>query len=567
MADDTAVQVPQAGVQVQANPSVGSYIAPQTNAALSLAGALAEAHPKVDGFLGALGAQLKAGDEAKASAAAMKSNAPGLADAVRRGEIPAGSSEWFVQAFNQDRAQIASQQQTADIVAQSQSWAERGYQDGGVSYNQRLQAELGKVREGLSNVPGMHPIDAQAGFDKGAAPLGEQAIQANNRYQLQSIATQKIQDSTTLLEQGIQQATQNNPLAKPSEILASLEPQFKQMEAIGFSKADVQKMAFNSILGAGYNAMDGDLIHGLATAPFRGGTALSLIAGEDGKPYGEQIGYADYRIEQMQRAASLSETRAHTAQIQAEGNKASDLVMQHFGWDLVSGKTTPTEVTSFLQQQGVSVPGALEGMRQLDKQVEGLTGFSKSMIAANEANPDNTKQFLAVAEKVATQGLRSQDIDQINQMVAMGQITREKGMQLVSTGQARSNVLLSEGRADARSQKDLEETSKRDARQAVQDAWTNGNRNREDNNGDAVNGLVAAGYNGVIKDAAIKSQLETVGNAAYRSYLAQHPAANGVVDWQGASTAQRAALAAWSKKKLDAMRKTKDSALKSGAGQ
>lgn len=565
-----ADQVPlgPAGIELQSSPNVGNYEAPTDNPAIQLAESLREASPKAGDFVDQLGAQLRAKDQAAAHTAAMQSSAAGYKDAVASGSIPGAHSPWFIQQFNQDRAEINFKDQSASTIAASQSWAERSYQDGGVAYQDRLTKAIGALRQSVFATPGMHPIDAEVGYQKGAQPLLDQAIAENDRYQTQSIGAQKVQDSTSLIESGIQDYYKAHPTAKPEEVLASLEPQFQKMESIGFQKSDIAEMAFNATLGASYNSMDGSILHDISNVNFRGGTPLSLIAGKDGKPYGEQIGYADYRIEMEARAASLQETKAHTTQVEQEGNAAMSLVQQHFGWSLLDGSTTPSQLMDFMKGQGVSPEGAMAASRQLNSQFEGIVGINKSLVAVNETNPAIMQNFMGVAQKVAQSGLTPALTAQINQMVALGQISPDKANHMFDQGVSRNNTLLSEGRADARTQEELHSEATREHHQEVQDAFNTGNKVRENNEADVAALLLSKGDQGVAKNPQVEAEMKRRGDFAYRSYLAQHPAPPGTPeDYQGAGQAQRTALAQWAATRLSRLHPAATQGLAKGPTQ
>lgn len=547
---DTDPTVANAGIAPQSPADiVGTYRAPDTNGALQLAGALQETSPKVDDFLTQFGMQQRTKDQAAAHQAAMKSSAAGFSDAVRSGELPGAKSPWFVQQFNQDRAQIASQEAAQKVVADSQTWQERGYQDGGVAYEQRLQQAMGDISQQVSQVPGMHPIDAQEGFTKGAEPVVNQAILQNRAYQVQSIQTQKVQDTTTLLEKSLGSYLTANPNAKPTDALAAMQPTLDSASKIGFQESDLKEMAFNAIIGAAFNTKDTSVLD-LAHAPFNGGTPLALIAGRDGKPYGEQLGDAAWRIEREISADNSQGTKAAREQLQSRGLTAASDVKGQFGWGLMDGSTTPTQVLNYLQQKGYSVEEAAYASKELNTELEGVTGMTANMVKANENNPGFQQEYLKLTERIATKGLQPTDADKLNQMVAMGELPRDQALKAVEMGQSRSNVLFSEGAATERSNREIAMQAQRDHRQEVNDAFTIGNRAREDNNADTQNLLISKGDTALSKTPQVVHQMEQVGNAAFRSYLAQHPAKDGVNDWQGASTAQRQALAGWASKRL-----------------
>lgn len=523
-----AVPLDPSGVEILATPNAPTYEAPTTNAALQLAQSLSDVEPKVSDLVGQIGAQFQARAQAEAHGAALKSSATSFKDAVAKGDLQAGQSPWFVQAFNQDRAQLGSQQATQALVAQSQSWAEKSYEDGGVAYEQRLQQELGNIHQQVSQVPGMHPQDAEVGFQRGAAPVAAQAIAQNNQYQLQSIKLQKTQDNTSLMTQGILSAQQANPNASPSDLLKALDPIIARGASVGFQVSELKQQAFNSIVGAAFSAKDSSLLN-LADAGFQGGPPLSSIAGDDGKPYGEQLGYAQYRIEQEANAAANSEAKGAAMKAQADGAQMVSQLKQQLGY--AAFHMSPSDFETYAQQHGFSPDAYSAAARQMDREVEGITGLTKNFIAQNDSSPQAQAMVLSLKAEAAQKGLIPEVTTKINRAVASGAISLPAGESLIAEGASTTREAANTGRQVAAQDRAT-------ARQATHDAFEQGAQVREQNNQQALNGLIEKGDGGAVRDPTVKSQIERVGSASHDGWLAAHPG-----DYQGASDAQKRALA------------------------
>lgn len=524
-----AVPLDPGGVSVVASPSGNSYEAPTTNPALQLAGALANTEPKAADFVDQLGGQLKARAEAAAHEAALKSSAPAYAKAVSDGSIQAGQNPWFVQAFNQDRAHIGSQQAAQALVADSQTWQEKSYEDGGVAYEARLTKAAGDIHTQVSQVPGMHPQDAEAGFQSGAAPVIAQAIAGNNAYQLQSIKLQKIQDNTTLMAGALKDAYTANPNASPSQLLAALNPILAKGASVGFQASELKQQAFNSVVNFAHQMQDPNLLD-ISRAPFQGGPALADIAGDNGKSYGEQLSYEAFQIEREANYQANNDTKLNNARISQEAHSMVTQLVADKGYDAFH--MSPTDIQAYAQAHNISPEGFAEGAKLLDQQMEGLTGLTRNFTALNENSPAIATKLLAYKAEAAQKGLTPDFMTRVTRDVTAGNMTLAQADSLVAEG---ANTV----RSQASTERQVAATDRATAHQMVVDARNNGHQVREDNNDYTANWLIGAGDNGMSRNPGLKEQLKTIGDAAHGAWLAAPGHAN---DYEGASKAQKAAL-------------------------
>src|ERR1700761_7188866 len=151
-------------VQVIAHPDIPELQAPSTNAALQLADALKGVSEDLGPALDQFAAHQSAVASAKAQRDAFLTSGKPFADAVRDGQIAPTQNPWYIKHYNENAAKLQTRQAVDSIIAQSQTWAERGDLTGN-SYAQRLSAAIGEVGQQFTTK------DGQLGFAEMAAPL------------------------------------------------------------------------------------------------------------------------------------------------------------------------------------------------------------------------------------------------------------------------------------------------------------------------------------------------------------------------------------------------------------
>jgi len=420
--------------------------APDDNSALQLAHALSGVNdalkPALQGY--AQDMQVKIG--AQAHADALANSGAAFADAVRSGQIQPTQNPWYIQAYEKNAAAVRGLSDVTQLVSDSQSFASR---TDPVAFQQEFQTKLGAIAKNYTG------LDQSEGFNSVAQPLAQQAIQQNVQYNVARIRQEHEQDISTLNTTAILSAkAANGGNPSPDQVYAAMEPQHQQWLSTGGTEQEWNNVAVNSVVGAAFNSGDSSLL-GVLNDDRHGQGALSHIAGPDGKPVAETLSSASYWIDRESNMAGSSALRSIETAANLEGQKAANLVADHFGYDFLQGKVAKSDILGFLQQQGVSPKGADVAIGILSKSASENQALGRALMGAN---PD----VLALYNKANREGYSDDLAGQVADKVRTGQLDLTEGEQIISSATSRTNHLDSEQRADARS-------ARSDARAAASD--------------------------------------------------------------------------------------------------
>lgn len=452
------------GVQVAASPSGVQESGPTENAGLQLAASLRDVSPQVNDLVGQLGDQLKAQATAKAQQDVLKGSAKSYSDAVKSGAIPAGQNPWYVQAYNQDATKVSTQEQGAQIVAQSQTWPERSLNDGGAAYEARLNKAFGDLHQG-SNTTAMNPIDYDKGFQMGAAPLIQGALQANHAYNITRITQEGEQVASANMSTTIQSAYKAN--MSPADILKTTDQARAEYIATGHTDAQANQLVFQGIRSAAGALMDPGVLK-IADEPYTNGKPLSSQFDLNGNPNSDIIARDTFDISRRVDFMAQQSSKLANAQVQQEGQKFRDLVVKQFGF--ASDKQPPEVLRNLAEQNGISYEGFLAGAGQLNKEIEGITGLNKTLVANNENDPAVTKRLIDYHDEAATKGLTQGLVGRLENDVALGNVRREDAISVISQGASTVHTQFSEGMANKRESESEQRADVRDAQNRINNA-------------------------------------------------------------------------------------------------
>lgn len=439
------VQPPASGADV----SIGDY---RQSGFSALSTSLAETSPELHDFLGEVATQGQAAAQGKAHAAALANSGEAFADAVRDGKMEPTQSYWFMRAYNADAAELRSRSQVSDLVDQSQSWAER---TDPAQYQAKLDQALGQIAQGYTG------IDQQSGFKRGGEPIANQAVAANEEYNVQNIHAAAIANTGSLAQLAITDTLKANPQADPQTVLAAMEPFHKQWIGLGNTETQWKELAFGAITGAAQTNLDPSIL-GLAKAPYNGGQPLASYEDANGQPFSQRLDNAAWDIYRASSVMGANGIKNDAARLAAEGQKAAAAIDQQFGWGLQDGTHTFAEVQDWAQKQGISREAFDEASKMLHTQQEGIIGLSGDMAKSAALSPGISRQIIDLDTEGATQGISKDFINRARAMVAQGQISDDQYGKLIDHAQSRSNALLSqsntrfsEGMANARQAREL----------------------------------------------------------------------------------------------------------------
>jgi hypothetical protein len=523
------------GLSVVASPTGTQESGPTNNAALQLADSLRETSPEVNDLVGQVGGQLKAQAEARAQQDALKGSATNYADAVKSGTIQGGQNPWYVQAYNQDSAKIGTQEAGAKVLADSQTWAERGLNDGGAAYEARLSKAFADIHT-QGNGTQMNPIDYDKGFQAGAQPIMEQAIAQNHAYNIQRITQEGLQAASTSVALTIGNVLKGSPNASPEDVFKALESVHQEQTAIGRTDPQWKDLVFQGIRSAANTALDPSILN-LAKAPYAGGPPLASISGLDGKPNSETLNSDAFWIQRAADSLGNDSVKGHARQVFQEGQTVYQAALKQFGYGLYDGTVTGPQLMEFAKAQGISPEGYAAGAEQVANLTKGVTGLQADEIKLQGNSVPGTTEKLQLTADMATHGFTQANTARLQRDVASGLISGDQADAMLGHAASTSRSLMEQARSDRREATSNAHFDISQARQFAHDAIVQGRQVRDDNNAQAITSLYAAGATVELSGSG-KAKLETVGNAAHDAWLAGHSG-----DYEGASKAQQQALA------------------------
>lgn len=426
-----------AGPQVDliARPTGATLQVGRSNAALDLAQSLSGVSREMGPLLQNYAKDAQAKHAAKAEADAFANSGAAFADAVRDGKIKRTQNPWYIQSYERSAAAVRGQQEVAQLVQDSGSWASR---NNAPEFEKEFTTKYGEIAQKYQGV------DQAAGFQSTGSPLLQQTVQQNVQYNVKRIQEEHDQDVSTLATTNILSAvTANGGHPTAAQVYAAIEPQHKQWLETGGTEQGWNTLTINSVIAAGFNSGNAALINVLDD-PRDGKGALSNIAGPDGTPVAQTLATVRYRIEQEAASKGMSEIRAIQNRVKLEGEKALQDVWATHGTAFIDGQISKAELVADLRSKGVSPQAIQYALGELAESASKNNSLSRSLMGADP-------EVLDLYGQANRNGYSPALHARVSEKVRLGEMDLTEAEQIISTATSRSNHLESEARSDARS--------------------------------------------------------------------------------------------------------------------
>lgn len=427
-------------VALIARPTGVDLQAPQTNSALELASSLAGLNPALGDALQGYAKVEQEKLASKAKADALANSGQAFADAVREGKVQPTQNPWYIRAYVENAAQVRAQAQGAQLVADSQSWAER---NDPAAFAQRWQTEVGKLAQPYA----ANPFEMR-GFETAVEPLSQQALNSNVNYNAARIQQEHVQDVTTLSSQALQDALKADPQATPDQLFDAIETQHQKWLAVGGTEPQWRLLAKQAFVGAAANTNNPDLLDALK-APYRGAAPIASQADESGKPVGLELDSDKYWIERASEAAGMAAITKERNQIAIEGNAALKTATDQFGAALYAGKVDPQQIQDFLISKGVSPRGAAYAIGQVQEDVSRFESLNRASLDIHSTDPTKANDILSLWSEGSSKGWSPSYEDRVSQAVLNHQIGLPDAEQMILRARETSRQTQAENRAEA----------------------------------------------------------------------------------------------------------------------
>ena len=459
-------EAPKPQVDVIARPIGLGLVAPETNSALQLAQSLAGVNdalgPALEGYAKVQQAKLGA----KAQADALANSGVAFADAVRAGKIEPTQNPWYIQAYEENAAQVRARGQGAQLVTDAQSWAERNDPQ---AFAARWQKEVGTLAQGYQG------IDQAKGFKAALDPLSNQALNQNVTYNVARVQADHVEDATTLSSQALMDTLVATPKATPDQLFDAIEPQHQKWLSVGGTESQWRLLTKQAFVGAAANTNNPDLLDALK-APYRGAAPIANQADETGKPVGLELDSDRYWIARGAETAGKAAIEKQKNAIALEGFAAQKAATDQFGADLYAGKIVPADIQSFLIAKGVSPQGAAFAIGQVAEDVAKFESLNRATLDIHGTDPTKANQVLGLWSEGAAKGWSGDYEDRVSQAVLNHQIGLPDAEQMIVRARETSRQIVAEGRAEdhaARAEANSTRTLRLQETRDIQD-WTKG---------------------------------------------------------------------------------------------
>lgn len=504
------------GVQIVESATPDQTAGPSTNTGLQLAESLRSAEPAVGDLLQGIGHQLQQRQAAKAQADVMSNSGEAFADAVRDGRIEPTQNPWYIQAYNRDSAAVRAQAETATLVDQSQTWAERNDPK---AYQAKLQGELGKIAEKYTGP------DSNVGFNLTAVPLAKQAIAANEDYNVTRINQEHTQNVSTLMTTAIQDAAKvNGGALSPAQAQAALKPFVDQWVSTGGTVPQARNMMLQSVIGAAANTGNTSLLDVLQK-DFDGHGALADMSGPNGQPVAEDLMRSRYYIERL--AGQNPEKKAEAIHAFQMGSQAADAITAKYGFLPLHGKVSKEDMQAVIEAiPGMTPQGEAEAFRQIYEPIHAADQLATSLYTLHSQDPGTELTVAKLYERAGMKGYTPDLENDMQSLIRSGVIDKADADRITEKATSRTNAL--EAKAESRAQH-VDTESRLASRQAAQDFKTHS----DEMVGTVINATASVNDKTYLQPQA-KAALTTQVHAAGESWLASHKG-----DYAGAQQAQQ----------------------------
>lgn len=417
-------------VEVVANPNLAgnAAFAGRNNAALELAGSLRELSPTMTQLGVEYEAQAKERATEDARKAALTNKGLGFAEAVRQGKIDPTASPFWMAAYKNEAAKVATTNFANQLRVEQASWQEQSDPSAFQAKTQQAFADFGKQ---------FTDPNENEGFNAVAQQQQQNILAANTEKNVQEITATRMQNLSALASQAIMDATRKAG-GKPTgaQLAAALDPIKQQWLATGGRLPDWNQHAvIPAIQAAAFETWNPSVLD----------AAKTLSNGGKGTIY-DEAGAAEgfetirHRIDQDNRMKLSQDMEIMALRKQQDMLAAQSDMFKMLGPSLFTGTVT--------QDQVQSATAALAGKHNPAAVVAALKdaaeiGTSYREIGANryatyEQSAAGAAHIIALHNEATTQGWSPEFEDELGQMALQGNVSPTTVDQLSDQARKRS---------------------------------------------------------------------------------------------------------------------------------
>lgn len=399
------------------NPSaVGqSAQAPRRNAALELAGSLAEISPLARDFAGQYADWATKDARDRASKIAIENKGTDFAELVRTGKIEPTQSPWFMQAYHQESARVRTMAAIDTLNADAATWPERNdpnaFQDRWTKSLQQLGQTIGS------------DADSQAGFSAAAGPAQQQAFAGNTELNVQRIIAENQQNIASAIAQAVRQVnSMHGGKASKAQLEAALEPLYDKWSKVGLADADWNKSVLSGLVGAAEATQNPNLVDEARVLTNRAGGSLY-----DNPGAAEQLELVRHRIKgniNDQLRTAMAERQFHDY---TQDRNASAILLKTLGPGVLSGMSSDTanQAVAILSKNGFDAESIAHAVGTFAKSANDLKMLQAAHWADYKGSPEGVAHLGALQYEAKTQGWSPAFQDELGQLALTQNVSLE----------------------------------------------------------------------------------------------------------------------------------------------
>lgn len=382
-------------VDIIAHPTGINLPTPQTNSALQLASSLAGVNEALGPALDGVAHVLQQRQAAKAEADALANSGQAFADAVKAGTLRPTQNPWYLQAYSQKAAAVRAQGQGAQLMADSQTWAEK---NDPTAFNTKWQTEVGKIAQGYTS-----PLE-MSGFKAAMDPISQQALNTNVEYNAQQIEQKNVQNTTQLMSSAIENVYKANPKAGPAEYFAKIQPLLNQWHSTGGTEPQANLLIKGAFEAAAANSGDGDILDNLKYDRGDGKGSIYNIVSANGQSNAEDIETTRYHVARMQEMAGMGAIRKEQNTQELEGYSIQKWAYAKYGADLMNSKIPFQQIMTDAQAQGFTLPGVQAFFRIESRDLTDNDAYMSAQVRQYTKDPSNQPTILQLRTEAHKSG-------------------------------------------------------------------------------------------------------------------------------------------------------------------
>lgn len=531
-------------VALIARPTGLSLPAPQSNGALELASSLAGVNEALQPALQGVAKTLQARASAKAEADAMANSGKAFGDAVREGKLRPTQNPWYIQAYVEKSAAIRAQAEGAQLVSDSQTWAERSDPQ---AFAQRWAQEVGKLAQNFTN-----PVAAR-GFAASMDPISSQVLNTNLEYNAQRITQENVQNTTQLMSSAIAGVYKANPKADPKAYYDAIQPYLDQWHGTGGTDAQANALIKGAFSAAAANVGDGDLLDALKYDRGNGKGSVYDIVDAKGNPYAADIEQTRYYVFKQAEIAGMGAVRKAQAQQEIEGFQVQNWAYQKYGWDLMSGKVPMQEIRDEARAAGFSPQGVQAFFREESRDLSSIDAYMSAQTRQYAKDPANQETILKLRTEALRQGFTPSFEARVWEQVRNG-MDEQTANDILTKADSTAKYFHSEAKAGERERRSQANFDRSQRQQAARDF----KQTRDELIGNLSVTLQGVGDRYLL-NPTFRTQVTRGATDAGNAWLRSHPD-----DYPGANAAMDAYLDGIAKQRLARLRRSSTKGINGG---